>query len=59
MKKIYSAPKANAISLHIENEILSTSGGENLPVHNKYTDAAQLSEEKAWSSESWTNMDED
>lgn len=58
MKKIYSAPKANAISLHIENEILSTSG-ENLPVHNKYIDAVQLSEEKAWSSESWTNMDED
>lgn len=59
MKKIYSAPKANAINLHIENEILSTSDGENLPVHNKYTDAAQLSEEKAWSSESWTNIDED
>lgn len=61
MKKIYSAPKANAISLHIENEILSTStsGGENLSVHKKYTDAVQLSEEKAWSSESWTNMDED
>lgn len=59
MKKIYSAPKANAISLHIENEILSTSGGENLQVHKWYTDADQLSEEKAWSSESWTNMDED
>lgn len=59
MKKIYSAPKANAISLHIENEILSTSGGENLPVHNEYTNVTQLSEEKAWSSESWTNIDED
>lgn len=58
MKKIYSAPKANAINLHIENEILSTSG-ENLPVHNEYTNVTQLSEGKAWSSESWTNMDED
>lgn len=57
MKKIYSAPKANAISLHIENEILSTSGEPQL--HDKYTDADQLSEEKTWSSESWTNMDED
>lgn len=57
MKKIYSAPKANAISLHIENEILSTSG--DLKLHDEYTDADQLSEEKAWSSESWTNMDED
>lgn len=57
MKKIYSAPKANAISLHIENEILSTSGEPKL--HDKYTNATQLSEEKAWSSESWTNIDED
>lgn len=56
MKKIYSAPKANAISLHIENEILS---GSNPKLHDKYTNAIQLSEEKAWSSESWTNMDED
>lgn len=57
MKKIYSAPKANAISLHIENEILSTS--DELQLHDEYRDAAQLSEEKTWSSESWTNMDED
>lgn len=57
MKKIYSAPKANAISLHIENEILSTSG--DLKLHDKCTDAIQLSEEKAWNSELWTNMDED
>lgn len=57
MKKIYSAPKANAISLHIENEILSTSGKPQL--YDEYTNAAQLSEEKTWSSESWTNMDED
>lgn len=57
MKKIYSAPKANAISLHIENEILSTSG--DLKLHDECTDAPQLSEEKAWNSELWTNMDED
>lgn len=56
MKKIYSAPKANAINLHIENEILS---GSNVKAHDEYTNAPQLSEEKAWSSESWTNMDED
>lgn len=58
MKKIYSTPKANAISLHIENEILSTSGEPN-KLHDKYTNAIQLSEEKAWNSELWTNMDED
>ncbi len=56
MKKTYSAPKANAISLHIENEILS---GSDVKAYDKYTEADQLSEEKAWSSESWTNMDED
>lgn len=56
MKKIYSAPKANAISLHIENEILL---GSDVKAHDEYTNAPQLSEEKTWSSESWTNMNED
>lgn len=57
MKKIYSTPKANTISLHIENEILSISGEPKL--HDKYTNADQLSEEKGWSSNQWADTDED
>lgn len=43
MKKTYSAPKANAMSLHIENEILL---GSDLKAHDQYTSADQLSEKK-------------
>lgn len=57
MKKTYSAPKANAIGLHIENEILS--GSDLLNIHDKYTSADQLSEEKGWSSNQWADTDED
>ncbi len=57
MKKTYSAPKANAIGLHIENEILS--GSDLLNIHDKYTEADQLSEEKGWSSNQWADTDED
>lgn len=57
MKKTYSAPKANAMSLHIENEILS--GSDLLNIHDKYTSADQLSEEKGWSSNQWADTDED
>lgn len=57
MKKTYSAPKANAISLHIENEILS--GSDLLNIHDQYTEADQLSEEKGWSSNQWADTDED
>lgn len=56
MKKTYSAPKANAMSLHIENEILS---GSDLKAHDKYTESVQLSEEKGWSSNLWADTDED
>ena len=57
MKKTYSAPKANAIGLHIENEILS--GSDVVKAHNKYTESVQLSEEKGWSSNQWADTDED
>ena len=57
MKKTYSAPKANAIGLHIENEILS--GSDVVKVHDKYTESVQLSEEKGWSSNQWADTDED
>lgn len=57
MKKTYSAPKANAMSLHIENEILS--GSDLLNIHDKYTESVQLSEEKGWSSNQWADTDED
>lgn len=57
MKKTYSAPKAKAISLHIENEILL--GGSDLKAHDQYTEADQLSEEKGWSSNQWADTDED
>lgn len=58
MKKTYSAPKANAMSLHIENEILS--GSDLLKnIHDKYTESEQLSEEKGWSSNQWADTDED
>lgn len=56
MKKTYSAPKANAIGLHIENEILS---GSDVKGYDKYTSADQLSEEKGWSSNQWADTDED
>lgn len=56
MKKTYSAPKANAMSLHIENEILL---GSDVKAHDQYTIADQLSEEKGWSSNQWADTDED
>ena len=56
MKKTYSAPKAKAISLHIENEILL---GSDVKAYDQYTEADQLSEEKGWSSNQWADTDED
>ena len=55
MKKTYSAPKANAISLHIEDNILAGSGPK---AFDQVSDGEQLSNEKGWSSSDWSNTEE-
>lgn len=55
MKHTYIAPKATAVQLHIESSILDASAPR---AYDTVSNGAQLSEEKGWSSESWTETEE-
>ena len=55
MKKTYSAPKANAISLHTEDSILAGSGPK---AFDQVSNNEQLSNEKGWSCNNWSDTEE-
>ncbi len=58
MKKVYSEPTSITLRLETENNILNSS--IEFGYNNEYSDQDQLSNQKTddWSSDSWTN-DED
>lgn len=58
MKKVYSEPTSIILRLETENDILNSS--IEFGYNNEYSDQDQLSNQKTndWSSDSWTN-DED
>ncbi len=58
MKKVYSEPTSIILRLETENNILNSS--IEFGYNNEYSDQDQLSNQKTddWSSDSWTN-DED
>ena len=59
MKKTYSKPQAQAVSLFAEEALLSISGGNGVTVDPNKTADTQFSSEKGWSADSWTATDED
>lgn len=56
MKKTYIKPQAQAVSLFTEDALLSLSSVE---VNGTKESDEVFSNEKGWSSESWSNTDED
>ena len=56
MKKTYIKPQAQAVSLFTEDALLSLSSVE---VNGSKETNEVFSEGKGWSSESWSNTDED
>lgn len=58
MKKTYSKPQAQAVSLFTEEALLSLST-EGLKVDTSKTADTQFSNGKGWSSDNWTATDDE
>ena len=58
MKKTYSKPQAQAVSLFTEEALLSLSN-EGLTVDPSKNTDTQFSNTKGWSSDNWSATDED
>ncbi len=52
MKKTYTTPQATTVLL-VPSTVLALSGIDET-IHNEYNDNDQLSNERSWSSESWS-----
>ena len=52
MKKTYTTPQANVISLQMEAQILGAS-----QVHNEVSNSEQLSNDREWGNDSWSTTD--
>lgn len=59
MKKTYSKPQAQAVSLFTEEALLSLSNGDDITVDTSKDTPTQFSDAKGWSSDNWTATDED
>ncbi len=59
MKKTYDSPKAIALALQTEGMVAASATNVTIQTEEKAGASSSLSEGKVWSSDNWTQADED